>query len=47
VEGKGKAIATDEQVAQSLLELQQPKGKSTTNQYIFQRRTSVSEESST
>nr|GEV66201.1 hypothetical protein [Tanacetum cinerariifolium]GEX49128.1 hypothetical protein [Tanacetum cinerariifolium] len=28
VEGKGKSIATDEQVAQSLLELQQPNGKS-------------------
>ncbi|GJU70555.1 hypothetical protein Tco_1256814 [Tanacetum coccineum] len=47
VEGKGKAIATDEQVAQSILELQQPKGKSTTDQYIFQRRTPVTKEAST
>ncbi|GKC41874.1 hypothetical protein Tco_1059596 [Tanacetum coccineum] len=47
VEGKGKGIATDEQVAQSLLELQQPKGKSTTDQYIFQRRAPVTEEAST
>ncbi|GJY30958.1 hypothetical protein Tco_0414453 [Tanacetum coccineum] len=47
VEGKGKGIATDEQVAQSLLELKQPKGKSTTDQYIFQRRTLVTEEAST
>ncbi|GJU91466.1 hypothetical protein Tco_1303889 [Tanacetum coccineum] len=46
VEGKGKAIATDEHVAQSLMELQQPKGKSTTDQYIFQRRTPVNEETS-
>ncbi|GJX83933.1 hypothetical protein Tco_0333414, partial [Tanacetum coccineum] len=47
VKGKGKAIATDEHIAQSLLELQQPKGKSTTDQYIFQRRTLVTEEAST
>ncbi|GJT85396.1 hypothetical protein Tco_1067113 [Tanacetum coccineum] len=38
VEGKGKGIATDEQVAQSLLELQTPKKTSTTDHYIFQRR---------
>ncbi|GKE87458.1 hypothetical protein Tco_1564933 [Tanacetum coccineum] len=47
VEGKGKAIATDEQVAQSFLELQQSKKKSTTDQYIFQRRTPVTKEAST
>ncbi|GJZ77510.1 hypothetical protein Tco_0642182 [Tanacetum coccineum] len=35
VEGKGKGIATDEQATQSLLELQQPKKKSTTDEYIF------------
>ncbi|GKG35896.1 hypothetical protein Tco_0441050, partial [Tanacetum coccineum] len=46
VEGKGKAIAINEQAAQSILELQQPKKKSTTDQYIFQRRTSVTEEAS-
>ncbi|GJR54527.1 copia protein [Tanacetum coccineum] len=34
-------------VAQSLLELQQPKGKSTTYQYIFQRMTPITEEAST
>ncbi|GJU43109.1 hypothetical protein Tco_1200375 [Tanacetum coccineum] len=38
VEGKGKGIATDEQAAQSLLELHKPKKQSTTNQYIFQRQ---------
>ncbi|GJW00638.1 retrovirus-related pol polyprotein from transposon TNT 1-94 [Tanacetum coccineum] len=37
VEGKGKGIATDEHTTQSLLELQTPKKKSTTDQYIFQR----------
>nr|GEW32136.1 retrovirus-related Pol polyprotein from transposon TNT 1-94 [Tanacetum cinerariifolium] len=47
VEGKGKGIATDEQVAQSLLELQTPKKTSNTNQYIFQRRILVTEEAST
>ncbi|GJY10372.1 hypothetical protein Tco_0378557 [Tanacetum coccineum] len=47
VEGKGKGIATDEQVAQSLLELQMPKKTSTTDQYIFQRRIPVTEEAST
>ncbi|GJX33148.1 hypothetical protein Tco_0243003 [Tanacetum coccineum] len=47
VEGKGKAIAIYEQAAQSLLELlQQPKKKSTTDQYIFQRWTPVTEEAS-
>ncbi|GKD48332.1 hypothetical protein Tco_1277308, partial [Tanacetum coccineum] len=47
VEGKGKGIATDEQVAQSLLELQTPKKTSTTYQFIFQRRIPVTEEAST
>ncbi|GJZ45154.1 hypothetical protein Tco_0592750 [Tanacetum coccineum] len=47
VKGKGKGIATDEQVAQSLLELQTPKKTSTTNQYIFQRRILVTEEAPT
>ncbi|GJV68409.1 hypothetical protein Tco_1483918 [Tanacetum coccineum] len=47
VEGKGKGIYTDEQVTQSLLELQKPKEKSTTDQYIFQRRAPVTEEAST
>nr|GEU73355.1 hypothetical protein [Tanacetum cinerariifolium] len=47
VKVKGKGIATDEHAAQSLLKLQQPKKKSTTNQYIFQRRTPVTEEAST
>nr|GEY13169.1 hypothetical protein [Tanacetum cinerariifolium] len=48
-EGKGKGIATNEQVAQSLLEIQQPKGKrkSTTDQYIFQMRALVTKEAST
>ncbi|GJT58125.1 hypothetical protein Tco_0993179 [Tanacetum coccineum] len=35
VKGKGKGIASDELVAQSLLDLQNPKKKSTTDQYIF------------
>ncbi|GJS57523.1 histone deacetylase 14 [Tanacetum coccineum] len=47
VEGKGKGIATDEHVAQSLLELQMPKKTSTMDQYIFQRWISVTEEAST
>ncbi|GJZ71320.1 hypothetical protein Tco_0635171, partial [Tanacetum coccineum] len=47
IEGKGKGIATDEQVAQSLLELQTPKKTSTTYQYIFQRRIPMTEEAST
>ncbi|GJR07419.1 hypothetical protein Tco_0790071 [Tanacetum coccineum] len=47
VEGKGKAIATDEQAAQSLLALHTPKRRSTTDQFIFQRRTSANEEAST
>ncbi|GKA41633.1 hypothetical protein Tco_0734293, partial [Tanacetum coccineum] len=47
VEGKGKGIATDEQTALSLLDLHKPKKKSTTDQYIFQRRTPVTEKAST
>ncbi|GJY20056.1 hypothetical protein Tco_0392622 [Tanacetum coccineum] len=47
VEGKGKGIASDEQVVQSLLELQAPKKTSTTDQYIFQRQIPVIEETST
>nr|GEW00799.1 hypothetical protein [Tanacetum cinerariifolium] len=47
VEGKGKGIATNEQVAQSLLELQTPKKTNTTDQYIFQRRIPVTEEAYT
>nr|GEV17476.1 hypothetical protein [Tanacetum cinerariifolium] len=47
VEGKGKGIATNEQAALSLLDLQKPREKSTTKQYIFQRRPSVTQEAST
>ncbi|GJS96829.1 hypothetical protein Tco_0803797 [Tanacetum coccineum] len=47
VEGKGKGTTTNKEAAQSLLELQQPKKKSTTDQYIFQRRTPVTEEAYT
>nr|GEV84429.1 hypothetical protein [Tanacetum cinerariifolium] len=39
VEGKGKTIVTKEQDAHSLLALHTPKRKSTTDQFIFQRRT--------
>nr|GEW19201.1 hypothetical protein [Tanacetum cinerariifolium] len=46
VEGKEKAIATEEQATQSLLALHTPKRRSTTNQYIFQRRTPITEEAS-
>ncbi|GJW26822.1 hypothetical protein Tco_0040633 [Tanacetum coccineum] len=47
VKGKGKAIATEEQAAQSLLALHTPKRRSTTDQFIFQRRTPATEEAST
>nr|GEX06732.1 ribonuclease H-like domain, reverse transcriptase, RNA-dependent DNA polymerase [Tanacetum cinerariifolium] len=47
VEGKGKGIVTDKQAAQSLLDLQQPKKKSTTDHYIFQRRTPITQDAST
>ncbi|GKA42302.1 hypothetical protein Tco_0734962 [Tanacetum coccineum] len=46
-EGKGKAIVTKEQVAQSLLALHTPKRRSTTDQFILQRRTPATEEAST
>ncbi|GKA53698.1 retrovirus-related pol polyprotein from transposon TNT 1-94 [Tanacetum coccineum] len=47
VEGMGKAIVTKEQVAQSLLALHTPKRRSTTDQFIFQRRTPSIKEAST
>nr|GEZ52676.1 hypothetical protein [Tanacetum cinerariifolium] len=47
VEGKGKAIATKEQAAKSLLTLHTPKRRSTTDQFIFQRRSPATEEAST
>ncbi|GKF90902.1 hypothetical protein Tco_0274603 [Tanacetum coccineum] len=47
VEGKGKAITTDEQAAQSLLALHTPKRRSTIDQFIFQRRTPATKEAST
>ncbi|GKB51580.1 hypothetical protein Tco_0902333 [Tanacetum coccineum] len=47
VEGKGKAIVTKEQAAQSLLALHTPKRRRTTDQFIFQRRTPGTEEAST
>ncbi|GJU44358.1 hypothetical protein Tco_1201624 [Tanacetum coccineum] len=43
----GKAIVTEEQAAQSLLALHTPKRRSTTDQFIFQRRTPATEEAST
>nr|GFB26917.1 hypothetical protein [Tanacetum cinerariifolium] len=43
---EGKAIATEEQAAQSMLALHTPKRRSTTNQFVFQRRTPVNEEAS-
>nr|GEY37650.1 hypothetical protein [Tanacetum cinerariifolium] len=46
VEGKGKAIAMEEQAAQSLLALHTPKRRSTTNQFIFQRQTPATEKES-
>ncbi|GKC48906.1 hypothetical protein Tco_1071651, partial [Tanacetum coccineum] len=47
LEGKGKAIITKEQAAQSLLALRTPKRRSTTDQFIFQRRTLATKEAST
>ncbi|GJX13583.1 hypothetical protein Tco_0205341 [Tanacetum coccineum] len=47
VEGKGKGIATDEQAALSLLDLHNPKKKTTTDQYVFQRRTPATEDATT
>nr|GEY88932.1 histone deacetylase 14 [Tanacetum cinerariifolium] len=46
VPGKGKAKVTEEPVSHDLLNLQKPKKKSPTNQYIFQIRTSTPTESS-
>ncbi|GKC70886.1 hypothetical protein Tco_1116769, partial [Tanacetum coccineum] len=46
VEGKGKAIVTEEQAAQSLLALHIPKRRSATDQFILQRRTSTTKEAS-
>ncbi|GJS70254.1 hypothetical protein Tco_0703095 [Tanacetum coccineum] len=46
VEGKGKEKVSAEQAARVLLNLQTPKKKSPTEQYIFQRRTSVPTEPS-
>ncbi|GJZ44085.1 hypothetical protein Tco_0591340 [Tanacetum coccineum] len=46
VEGKGKAITTNELAAQSLLALHIPKRRSTTDQFIFQRRTPATKEAS-
>nr|GEV23050.1 hypothetical protein [Tanacetum cinerariifolium] len=46
VEGKGKAIDTEEQVAQSLLALHTPKMRSIMDQFILQRQTSITEEAS-
>nr|GEV86794.1 copia protein [Tanacetum cinerariifolium] len=47
VKGKGKAIATEEQAAQSLLALHTPKRRSITDQFILQRRTPAMKEGST
>ncbi|GKF46390.1 hypothetical protein Tco_0136192, partial [Tanacetum coccineum] len=47
VEGKGKAIVTEEQAAQSLLALHTPKRRSITDQFILQRRTPTTDEAST
>ncbi|GJU10315.1 retrovirus-related pol polyprotein from transposon TNT 1-94 [Tanacetum coccineum] len=47
VEGKGKGIVSDEQAAQSLLDLHKPKKQSIKDQYIFQRRTPVTQDAST
>ncbi|GJU42604.1 hypothetical protein Tco_1195561, partial [Tanacetum coccineum] len=47
VEGKGKAIVTKEQAAQSLLALHTPKRRSITDQFILQRRTLTTDEALT
>nr|GEY76305.1 hypothetical protein [Tanacetum cinerariifolium] len=47
VEGKGKATATEEQAAQSLLGLHMPKKRSTMDQFIFQRRTPTTKDALT
>ncbi|GKC22736.1 hypothetical protein Tco_1024886 [Tanacetum coccineum] len=46
VEEKGKAIVTEEQAALSLLAFHTPKRRSTTDQFILQRRTLATEEAS-
>ncbi|GJY20473.1 hypothetical protein Tco_0393039 [Tanacetum coccineum] len=46
-EPQGKGIATDEQAALSLLDLHNPKKKSTTDQYVFYRRTPTAKDAST
>ncbi|GKF17461.1 hypothetical protein Tco_0062379, partial [Tanacetum coccineum] len=46
VQGKGKEMVSDEQVALDLLTLQTPKKKSLAEQYIFQRRTPTTTEPS-
>ncbi|GKE61968.1 hypothetical protein Tco_1512335, partial [Tanacetum coccineum] len=47
VEGKGKAIVTEEQAARSLLSLHTLKRRSSTDQFIFPRWTPATEEAST
>nr|GEX06830.1 hypothetical protein [Tanacetum cinerariifolium] len=47
VEGKGKAIAIEEQAAHSMLVLHTPKRRSTTDQFVLQRQTLVTKEAST
>ncbi|GJT87265.1 retrovirus-related pol polyprotein from transposon TNT 1-94 [Tanacetum coccineum] len=47
IEGKGKAIVTEELDAQSLLALHTPTRRSTTDQFKFQRRTPATEEATT
>nr|GEX60607.1 hypothetical protein [Tanacetum cinerariifolium] len=47
VKGKGKAIATDEQAVQSLLNLHKLKQRSTKDQFIIQRQTPTTLEEST
>ncbi|GJW53712.1 hypothetical protein Tco_0097797 [Tanacetum coccineum] len=46
VEGKGKGIVTDEQAAQSLLDLQKLKKQSIEDLYIFQRQSQVTQDAS-
>nr|GEU80956.1 hypothetical protein [Tanacetum cinerariifolium] len=47
VEGKGKAIATEEQAAHSLLALHTPKRRSTMDQFVLQRQIPGTKEAST
>nr|GEX87469.1 hypothetical protein [Tanacetum cinerariifolium] len=46
VKGKGKAIATEEPAAHTLLALHTLKRRSTTDQFVLQRRTPVTKEAS-